>query len=194
MPTMCPEASGDYVSRAGEKLASALDAFKLNVRGLVCADLGSHVGGFVDCLLRRGASKVYAVDTSYGTFAWKLRRDDRVVVMERTNAMHVTLPEPIDLVTIDLGWTKQARSLPNTAGLLAEQGVVLSLIKPHYEAARESLSGGVLPDEQVDGVVADVLSAIGLAGWRVKGTADSPIRGRGGNREVFALLERAAAR
>ena len=189
---MSSESKGEYVSRAGVKLAAALDTFKFDVTGLVCADLGSHVGGFVDCLLRRGAAKVYAVDTSYGTFAWKLRKDDRVVVMERTNAMHVQLPELVDLVTIDLGWTKQAKALPNTAKLLVPAGVVLSLIKPHYEAAKELLCNGVLPDEQVAPVVETLLADMRQTGWTVKGTTDSPIRGRAGNREVFAMLKRSA--
>ncbi len=194
MSRMSGEPKGEYVSRAGVKLAAALDAFDFDVTGMVCADLGSHVGGFVDCLLSRGAAKVYALDTAYGTFACKLRKDERVVVMERTNAMHVQLPESVDLVTIDLGWTKQSKALPNTANLLKETGVVISLIKPHYEAARELLCDGVLPDRHADDVVETVLDNLRQTGWTVKGTTDSPIRGRGGNREVFALLERATAR
>lgn len=125
-----------FVSRGGEKLAAALDGFNVDVTGRVCADLGSHVGGFVDCLLQRGAAKVYAVDTCYGTLAWKLRRDPRVVVRERTNAMHVTLPEQVDLVTVDVAWTPQARILPNAARLVLPTGTVVTLIKPHYEASR----------------------------------------------------------
>ncbi len=115
---MTQQPGSAFVSRGGEKLAAALDHFDMDVGGLCCADLGSHVGGFVDCLLQRGAAKVFSVDTSYGTLAWKLRKDDRVVVMERTNAMHVELPEPVDLVTIDVGWTPQAKVLPNVARLL----------------------------------------------------------------------------
>src|SRR4051812_11330036 len=98
---------GTFISRAGQKLDHALTAFGVGVGGLVCADLGSNTGGFVDCLLQRGASRVYAVDTGYGVLDWKLRKDPRVVVMERTNAMHVRLPEPVDLVTIDVAWTRQ---------------------------------------------------------------------------------------
>ena len=93
-------------------LAAALSAFELDVTGLVCADLGSHVGGFVDCLLQRDAARVYSVDTSYGTLAWRLRKDPRVVVLERTNALHVELPEHVDLVTVDVGWTPQHHILP----------------------------------------------------------------------------------
>jgi len=187
-----------FLSRGGDKLAAALDQFGISVAGMTCADLGSHVGGFVDCLLRRGAAKVYSVDTSYGTLAWKLRKDDRVAVLERTNAMHVTLPEPVDLVTIDVGWTPQAKVLPNVVRLLnpgpnagaSSHGHVITLIKPHYEAGKNRLVDGVLPDECFDDVVARVLSDITAAGWRILGTAESPIRGHGGNRELLALLAR----
>jgi 23S rRNA (cytidine1920-2'-O)/16S rRNA (cytidine1409-2'-O)-methyltransferase len=197
---MVPSFFEDYVSRSGHKLAAALDHFNVDVGGLVCADLGSHVGGFVDCLLHRGAARVYSVDTCYGTLAWRLRRDERVVVLERTNAMHVSLPEAVSLVTIDVGWTPQAKVLPNAAALLAgpegpksvpshrTQGRVLTLIKPHYEALGEQLDSGVLPDEDVDRVVETVLEQVLRSGWSVLGTCPSPIRGHGGNAEVFALL------
>ena len=102
-----------YVSRSGDKLAAAPDRFSVDVAGLVCADLGSHIGGFVNCLLQRGATRVYAVDTAYGTLSFRLRKDPRVVVMERTNAMHVALPESVALVTIDVGWIPQAKVLPH---------------------------------------------------------------------------------
>ena len=100
-----------YVGRGGEKLAWALDHFGVDVAGRVCCDLGSHVGGFVDALLQAGAARVHAVDTSYGTLAWALRNDPRVEVLERTNALHVTLPEQVDLVTSDVGWTRQEKVL-----------------------------------------------------------------------------------
>lgn len=179
-----------FVSRGGEKLAAALERLDIAVAGKVCADLGSHVGGFVDCLLQRGAARVYAIDTCYGTLAWKLRKDARVVVMERTNALHAELPERVDLITIDVGWTRQANVLPVAARLVKPLGIVVTLIKPHYEAPRSRLQSGVLPDEQVDQVVATVLEAARLAGWCVHGTVESPIRGHGGNREVFAALAR----
>ena len=177
-----------YVTRGGKKLAAALDHFSLSVAGLICADLGSHVGGFVDCLLRRGAARVYSVDTSYGTLAWKLRKDSRVVVMERSNAMHAVLPEPVDLVTIDVGWTPQGKILPNAARLMAADGRVLSLVKPHYEAPKEMLTDGVLSDEGFDETVARLLAGIETLGWQILGTLPSPIRGHGGNRELFMLL------
>jgi len=179
-----------YVSRGGEKLAAALDCLALSVSGSVCADLGSHVGGFVDCLLRHGALRVYSVDTAYGTLAWKLRKDPRVIAIERTNAMHVTLPELVNLVTIDVGWTPQARILPNVRHIASPDARVVTLIKPHYEAPTDRLIDGVLPDEAFDETVAVVLSEIAATGWKTVDTTPSPIRGHGGNRELFALLAR----
>src|SRR5271170_5067789 len=122
-----------FVSRAGQKLDHALTVWAIDVRQRVCADLGCSTGGFVDCLLQRGAIRVYAVDTGYGVLDWKLRQDRRVVVMERTNAMHVTLPEQISLVTVDVGWTRQRHILPAARRLVAAKGDVVSLVKPHYE-------------------------------------------------------------
>ena len=186
-----PTSDDDFVSRGGAKLSFALKHFKLNVHDLVCVDLGSHVGGFVDCLLRAGAKKVFSVDTSYGTLAWKLRKDDRVVVLERRNAMHVTISEKVDLVTADVGWTRQEKFLPNVATMLDSGGRILTLIKPHYEADPACLRDGVLPEEEVEQVVSGVLGRAASNGWAVAGTAASPIRGHGGNREVFALLSTA---
>lgn len=179
-----------FVSRGGEKLEAALTHFELSVAGKTCADLGSHIGGFVDCLLRRGAARVHSVDTSYGTLAWKLRKDPRVVVLERTNAIHVALPDPVDVVTVDVGWTPQSKILPSAARLLAPGGRVVTLIKPHYEAPPELLVKGVLPDDSTDGVVKNVLDEIRASGWCVDSIRESSIRGHGGNREVFALLYR----
>ncbi len=177
-----------FVSRGGLKLAHALDHFGLNCPDLVCADLGSHVGGFVECLLQRGAARVYSVDTSYGTFAWKLRQDARVVVLERTNAMHVELPEPVDLVTIDVSWTRQAKILPHARTLLKPTGKIVTLIKPQYEASEEQREGGVVIAEQREAIVSDVRARIREYGLEVAGLVDSPIPGHGGNHEVLALL------
>ena len=188
MPTLTQAKRCVYVSRGGTKLEAALEHFGVDVRGLVCADLGSHVGGFVDCLLQRQAAKIYSVDTAYGILAWKLRTHDRVEVVERANAMHVTLQEPVDLVTVDVGWTPQAKILPNVARIIRPTGSVISLIKPHYESDAKRLQGGVLPEELVPTVCQAVLRDIGAMGWRVLGTVPSPIPGHGGNREVFALL------
>src|SRR5829696_4759093 len=136
-----------FVSRAGQKLDHALSQFRLDVAGAIAADLGSNTGGFVDVLLHRGARKVYAVDTGYGVLDWKLRKDARVVVMERTNAMHAQLPEPADLVTIDVAWTKQRHILPAARRMVKDAGLVVTLIKPHYEADQKLLAGGVLPQD-----------------------------------------------
>src|SRR4051812_1562628 len=111
-----------FVSRAGQKLEHVLATFGIDVAGRTCADLGSNVGGFVDCLLQRGAAKVYSIDTGYGVLDWKLRNDARVVVMERANAIHVTLPEKVSLVTIDVAWTKQRIILPAARRLLSDDG------------------------------------------------------------------------
>ena len=187
---MSEPASSPYVSRGGRKLAAALDDFDVDVVGRVCADLGSHVGGFVDCLLQAGAAKVYSVDTAYGLLAWKLRKDPRVVVVERTNAMHVTLAEPVAIVTVDVGWTTQSRILPNVADLLTPGGRVITLIKPQYEADAHQRKGGVVPDSAVEEVIARTLDELRASGWEVLGSMPSPIRGHGGNREQLALLAR----
>ncbi|MCH8913080.1 MAG: TlyA family RNA methyltransferase [Planctomycetes bacterium] len=177
-----------FVSRSGVKLAHALDHFGLDCADLVCADLGSHVGGFVECLLQRGAARVYSVDTCYGTFAWKLRRDTRVVLLERTNAMHVELPEPVDLVTIDVGWTRQAKILPRARTLLKPTGRIITLIKPQYEASEEQHEGGVVSAKQREVIVSGGRARIHEYGLEVAGLVDSPITGHGGNHEVLALL------
>jgi len=178
-----------FVSRAGLKLEHALETFGIGVTGLVCADLGSNVGGFVDCLLRRGAAKVYAVEKGYGVLEWRLRKDPRVVVMERTNAMHVELPEKVAVVTIDVAWTKQRHILPAARRMLADGGDAVTLIKPHYEAEPVLLRGGVLPEDEVDRVVQAVAKEIGVAGLRLQSIVRSPIKGAKGNVEVLAWLK-----
>ena len=178
-----------FVSRAGEKLNHAVSAFALEVRDLVCADFGSNTGGFVDCLLVRGAAKVFAIDTGYGALDWKLRKDGRVVVMERTNAMHVVLPERVDLVTIDVAWTKQRHILAAARRAVKEHGSVVTLIKPHYEADPRLLVKGVLPADAVRGVVEGVKADIAASGFELVQILDSPIRGTKGNIEVLAYLK-----
>src|SRR6476659_10241523 len=115
-----------FVSRAGQKLEHALASFGIDVKGLTCADLGCSTGGFTDCLLERGAAKVYAIDTGYGVLDWKLRKDPRVVVMERTNAMHAVLPEPVPVVTIDVAWTKQRHILPAARRMVGDDALVVT--------------------------------------------------------------------
>lgn len=177
-----------FVSRGGEKLHAALEAFGLDVTGVQAADFGAHAGGFTDCLLQRGAAHVFAVDTCYGTLAWTLRRDPRVTVLERTNALHVVLPHPVELIVIDVGWTPQRLILPAARRNLAPGGRVITLIKPHYEAPAAWLRGGVLPDERWDEVVRSVQAHMVEAGWTVMQMMESPLRGHGGNREALALL------
>ena len=177
-----------FVSRAGEKLEHALVDFALDVREAVCADFGANAGGFTDCLLQRGAAKVYAVDTGYGALDWKLRRDSRVVVMERTNAMHLELDEEVDLVTIDVAWTKQRHILPAAWRAIKPTGHVVCLIKPHYEAPPKLLVKGILPPEQVDPVVQSVLVDINAAGFDVLKTTPSPMLGSKGNVEILAVV------
>jgi 23S rRNA (cytidine1920-2'-O)/16S rRNA (cytidine1409-2'-O)-methyltransferase len=190
-----------FVSRAGEKLDHALEAFDLDVTGLDCADFGCNVGGFTDCLLNRGARKVTALDTGYGVLAWKLRSDDRVEVLERTNALHAKAPpEGKDLVVIDLAWTKQRLALPAARGWLGENGKIVTLIKPHYELPQEKrdlLEDGFLPQEHAEGVLEEVLGSMGGLGFRTLASTRSPLvggkssrkRGVPGNVEFLALLE-----
>jgi len=177
-----------FASRGGIKLATALDAFGINPAGWVCADLGSNVGGFVDCLLRRGAQRVYAIDTGYGVLAYALRTDPRVVVMERANAMHVTLPEPVDLVTIDVAWTRQHRILPNATRMLEPGGRIVTLIKPHYEADKSQLRKGVLDPESARKELDAICERITAAGLIVEQRIKSPIAGQKGNVEYLAML------
>ena len=182
-----------FVSRAGQKLDYALDTFGIDVTGRTCADFGCNVGGFTDCMLQRGATKVYAVDTGYGALDWKLRKDPRVVVMERTNAMHVVLPERVWLVTIDVAWTRQRHILPAARRAVADDGWVVALVKPHYEADATLLRGGVLPADEVEGVVSRVTQDAGAAGFEWCGRVTSPILGAKGNAEVLAKLRPAGS-
>lgn len=178
-----------FVSRAGEKLDHAIDAFGVDVTGFVCADFGCNVGGFTDCLLQRGAATVYAIDTGYGALEWKLRKDPRVVAMERTNAMHVAFPERMNLIVIDVAWTRQRNILPAARRAINADGKVITLIKPHYEAEPEQLMKGVLPEQSVEAVVRHVKRDIEECGFTVVKTARSPILGAKGNAEVLALLK-----
>jgi len=177
-----------FVSRAGQKIEHALTTFGIDVHGFTCADLGCSTGGFTDCMLQRGATKVYAVDTGYGVLDWKLRKDPRVVVMERTNAMHVDLPEKVDLVSIDVAWTRQRHILPAAKRILRDGGTIVSLVKPHYEADVSLLRKGILPDEHLEMVMQAVTSDIETAGFTVINTVTSPIKGAKGNTEVLAQL------
>src|SRR4030042_1056153 len=176
-----------FVSRAGNKLQFALEQFNISVKNLTSADFGSSTGGFVDCLLQNGAKKVYSIDTAYGELAWKLRKDPRVMVMERTNAMHVVLPEKVDFISIDVGWTKQKHILPNALKNLKDEGLIVSLIKPHYEIGK-----GKVKEEQIEEILENVKEHIVSVGGKVEKIVESPILGeKGKNREFLALIRNA---
>jgi 23S rRNA (cytidine1920-2'-O)/16S rRNA (cytidine1409-2'-O)-methyltransferase len=189
-----------FVSRGGEKLAAALDAFPIAVEGRVCADVGASTGGFTDCLLQRGAARVYAVDVGKGQLHWKLRNDPRVVVMEETNARYVAhLPEPVTLVTVDVSFISLRVILPVVRGWFPEnarsgskeQGEVVALIKPQFEAGRrEAARGrGVIRDPAVHRrALSEVLNFAQLNGYGVRGLVRSPVRGPKGNVEFLAWL------
>jgi len=189
-----------FVSRAGRKLAAALDHFGVDPAGLVCLDVGASTGGFTDCLLQRGAARVYALDVGYGQLDQRLRNDPRVVVMERVNARHLAtgdLPEPCGLVTVDVSFISLAKVVPALLPHLAPGGLLLPMIKPQFEAGRGAVGkGGILRDAAVrDRVVRECAEELGRiesgpAGLELAGLFDSPVHGTGGNRESFALLRR----
>ncbi len=189
-------AEPSWASRGALKLLAALEAFGLSPADAPAADLGASVGGFVDVLVRGGAAPVYAVDTAYGQLAWTLRQDPRVVVMERTNAVH-TPPPPeaaaaCGLVSVDLGWTKQDRALPAALAWCRPGGHVVTLVKPHYESGRHKLEEAEAL--AIAGEVAETLPRIAeqaAVPAELLGTIESPIRGgKGGNLEVLAVLRR----
>lgn len=179
-----------FVSRGGLKLQHALENFKIDVRGKIALDVGSSTGGFVDCLLQNGASKVYALDTAYGELAWILRNDSRVVVMERTNILHLeSLPEQVELVTIDAGWTRLELVLKKIKQFLKPEALVIALLKPHYEAEKSDLIKGVLKEEKLQPVKEMVEIKIKDLGFKIKEETESPILGGGGNTEFLLLLQ-----
>lgn len=206
-------ASDKFVSRGGDKLQAAVDNFQVDVKGKLVLDVGSSTGGFVDCLLQNGASKVYSVDTAYGELAWKLRNDPRVVVMERTNILHLQhLPgvkahlgggkakgtsgvssgspkvNKVDLATIDAGWTKLELVLPVVKKFLKPDGMIIALLKPHYEADKRLLKKGVLPIDLAEQVKDQVINRVQGLGFRVEKMMESPILGGGGNKEFLLKL------
>jgi 23S rRNA (cytidine1920-2'-O)/16S rRNA (cytidine1409-2'-O)-methyltransferase len=181
-----------YVSRGGIKLAGALDAFSLSVAGLVVMDVGASTGGFTDCLLRRGAGRVYAVDVGYGQLAWRLRQDPRVVVLERTNARYLErerIPEPVDLATIDTSFISLTKVIPRVLGFLGESGRLLALIKPQFEVGRGLVGkGGVVRQPELhQRVVFELELFCRDQGLGVQGVIESPLLGPKGNREFFIL-------
>ncbi|RJQ27448.1 TlyA family rRNA (cytidine-2'-O)-methyltransferase [Candidatus Parcubacteria bacterium] len=180
-----------FVSRAGEKLQFALEKFEISVKDKICADLGSSTGGFVECLLQHGAQKVYAVEVGYGTLAWKLRQDPRVIVLEKTNALHVELPEQVDFVSIDVGWTPQKLIIRKALELVKQGGDIISLLKPHYEADRRWLRRGKLLEEYLDKTVEKVKSELLSLEITINEIIESPIIGtKGGNKEYLIWIKK----
>ena len=182
-----------YVSRGGLKLEKALRNFGIDPTGFVCSDSGASTGGFTDCLLQQGASKVFAIDVGYGQLDWKIRSDERVVVMERTNIRYVTpedLGEPLDLSVIDVSFIGLEIVLPTIKTLLKPTGQVLCLIKPQFEAGKENVGKkGVVRDPKIHQMVLDNFVALvdGL-GFKILGLTFSPVKGPEGNIEFLGHL------
>lgn len=183
-----------FVSRGGEKLDAALEQFGIEVAGLVCADVGASTGGFTDCLLQRGAAKVYAIDVGHGILDYKLRKNPRVVVMEETNARHAErLPEPVQFVSVDASFISLKILLPVIKNWFAPSSpaTAICLIKPQFEAGRKDVSkgGGVIRDVAVHRrVLEEVLNFAAAEGWAVRGLLRSPLVGPKGNAEFLAWL------
>jgi len=182
-----------YVGRGGVKLAGALDHFKIESKDKICADIGSSTGGFTDCLLQRGAVKVYAVDVGTNQLAWKLRQDPRVVVMEKTHVKDLQVSHFSDtptLIVIDCSFISLTRVLPELARWVAPNTTVLALIKPQFEVGPDKIGkGGIVKDDDAQKEAIDtVLSVATDLGWSVVGVCDSPITGTDGNREYFACF------
>ena len=181
-----------FVSRGGLKLDYVLDRFQLDVSSKVVADVGASTGGFTDCLLKRGASRVYAIDVGYGQLDYRLRQDSRVVVMERMNARYpITLPEQVDLASIDVSFISVEKVIPSVTQLLKDSGYLLVLIKPQFEARREEVGkGGVIKQPIVQArVLGRFIAWMIEHSFRLGGMVASPILGASGNKEFFVLLK-----
>ncbi len=182
-----------YVSRGGLKLEKAMHVFPINLSGVVAMDIGASTGGFTDCMLQNGAKKVFSVDVGYGQFAWKLRNDERVVNMERTNIRHVTpeqIGEKLDFASIDVSFISLKLVLPVACALLKDNGELVALIKPQFEAGRGQVGKkGVVRDSLVhEQVIHNVISYAQSSGFFVSGLEYSPVRGPEGNIEYLAWL------
>jgi 23S rRNA (cytidine1920-2'-O)/16S rRNA (cytidine1409-2'-O)-methyltransferase len=188
-----------YVSRGGLKLQKALEAFAVQTAGAVCLDIGASTGGFSDCLLQHGASKIYAVDVGYGQLAWKLRQDDRVVVIERTNVRYLSpqaIPQRVDLVTVDVSFISLRLVVPAVLPLMKPSAAIIALIKPQFEVGKGQVGkGGVVRDARLHQEVLTSLQAffetLPLICLRI---IPSPILGPKGNQEFFAHLLKSAPR
>jgi 23S rRNA (cytidine1920-2'-O)/16S rRNA (cytidine1409-2'-O)-methyltransferase len=182
-----------YVSRGGIKLAHALDEFRIDVTSLIALDIGASTGGFTDCLLQRGAGKVYAIDVGYGQIDYGLRQDHRVVVMDKTNVHYpFSIPEKADLATIDLSFISVTKVIPNIMEHLRKSGRFIVLLKPQFEAERREVgTKGIIKDAQVHArVLGRFISWMIDYGLRLQGLVASPIYGSEGNKEFLLLLNR----
>lgn len=182
-----------YVSRGGLKLEKAMNSYNISLVDKVCMDIGASTGGFTDCMLQNGAKKVFSVDVGYGQFAWKLRTDERVVCMERTNIRYVTLEdigEPLDFASIDVSFISLKKIMPATLNLLKENGEVVALIKPQFEAGREKVGkkGVVREKETHKEVVFGIIDFLLEQDLNVLGVGYSPIKGPEGNREYLVYF------
>jgi len=184
-----------YVSRGGDKLEGALRAFALDPRGMVVMDVGASTGGFTDCVLQKGAEKVYTVDVGYGQLAWRLRKDPRVVNLERRNIRYLRreeVKEEMDLVLIDTSFISIEKFLPHLLTFLRRGGAILGLIKPQFEVGRGEVGkGGVVRDEALHKRVIDRISDFSRGlGLKVLGVTESPLLGPKGNKEFFIYLKK----
>jgi 23S rRNA (cytidine1920-2'-O)/16S rRNA (cytidine1409-2'-O)-methyltransferase len=183
-----------YASRGGVKLEGALKGYGIDVSGCVCLDIGASTGGFTDCLLRSGARRVYAVDVGYGQLAWRLRQDPRVILIERMNIRHMppaAIPEPVDLITIDVSFISLKIVVPAALRFLAKSGHILALIKPQFEVGKGKVGkGGVVKDPaQHAQVIADLDPYFRSLGLDCSKAIPSPIEGPKGNKEFFMLMK-----
>jgi len=177
-----------YASRGGNKLAAALDKSALSVEGLVVADFGSSTGGFVDALLQRGATRVYAVEIGFGLLDWQLRNEPRVIVMERTDARTAALPEPVDLITADIGFTRQSEFIPHALTMVKPEGYIISLIKPQYEVSGRELVRGRLTQDLTDRVVSRVVDQVRNLGGNVMEVFPSAVKGKDAKVQEFFMI------
>lgn len=192
------EAPPKYVSRGGFKLEQAISDFKLDFSNKVVLDVGASTGGYTDCALQNGASKVYALDVGYGQLDWKLRNDERVVNIERTNIRYFTLDdlgEKVDLVTIDVSFISTAKVFPVVVDLIKDEGIIISLIKPQFEAGKEKVGKkGVIKDPDIHReVLLQAIENAKQAGLICIGITFSPITGPQGNIEYFLCLQKVGA-
>lgn len=182
-----------YVGRGGYKLAKAIEHWAIPMEGVVMADIGASTGGFTDCALQNGAKKVYAIDVGYNQLDWKLRTDERVVNLEKTNIKDVTLEtlgEPVDMIATDISFISVLKIMPAAREILKKDGVMVILIKPQFEAGREKVGkGGIVRDPKVhEEVIADTVRAAAEEGFLTTGLTYSPIKGGSGNIEFLARL------